>query len=100
AVKGVIGSAVPRRRLVPVVELEELTGLHVARVDSGRGVADSGHIVAHADRLQRFDRLRTDIDRGADLAQGWSGLENLRDDPNGLQRMRGRDSGEPAADDR
>ena len=100
AVKGVIGSAVPRRSLVPVIELEELAGLHVAGVDSGRGVADSGHIVANADRLQRFDGLRTDIDRGADLAQGRSGLENLRLDPDGLQRMRGRDPGEPAADDR
>jgi hypothetical protein len=100
AVKGVIGSAIPRRGLVPVVELEELAGLHVAGVDPGRCVADRGDIVADADRLQRFDRLRTDIDRGADLAQGRSGLENLRLYPDGLQRMRGRDPGEPAADNR
>jgi hypothetical protein len=36
AVKGVIGSAVARRSLSPIVEFEELTGLHVARVDAGR----------------------------------------------------------------
>src|SRR5947209_20157783 len=36
AVKGVVGSAVPRCSLVPIVEFEELAGLHVARVDSGR----------------------------------------------------------------
>ena len=100
AVKGVIGSAVPRRSLVPIVEFEELAGLHVARVDSGRQVPDGGDLVADADRLQRLDGLRADVDRGADLAQGRSGLENLRLDPEGLQRIRGREPGEPAADNR
>ena len=100
AVKGVIGGSVPRRSLVPIVQFEELTGLHVARVDSGRCVPDSGDLVAHADRLQRLDRLRAYIDRGADLAQGRSGLENLRLHAEGLQRMRGGEPGEPAADDR
>ena len=100
AVKGVIGSAVPRRSLVPIVQFEELTGLHVARVDSGRCVRDSGDFVANADRLQRLDGLRAYVDRGADLAQSRSGLENLRLHPEGLQRMRGREPGEPAADNR
>ena len=59
AVKGVIGSAVPLRGLVPIVEFEELAGLHVARVDSARQMPDGGDFVANADRLQRFDGLRT-----------------------------------------
>ena len=100
AVKGVIGSAVPLRSLLPIVEFEELTGLHVARVDSGRRVPDSGDFVANTDRLQRFDGLRAYVDRGADLAQSRSGLENLRLDPKGLQRIRGREPGKPPADNR
>ena len=67
--KGVIGSAVPLRSLVPIVEFQELAGLHVARVDSARQVRDSGDLVAKADRLQGFGGLRAYIDRGADLAQ-------------------------------
>ena len=100
AVKGVIGSAVPRRSLEPIVEFEELTGLHVARVDSGRCGPDSGDFIANADRLERLVGLRAYIDRGADLAQGRRGLEKLRLYPEGLQRARGRDPGEPAADNR
>ena len=100
AVKGVIGRAVPLRSLEPIVEFEELTGLHVARVDAGRRVRDRGDLVADADRLQRLDGLRAGVDRGADLAQGRSGLEHLRLDPEGLQRIRGREPGEPAADNR
>src|SRR6185295_5264410 len=99
-VKGVIGSSVPRRSLEPVVEFEELTGLHVARVDSRRCGPDSGDAVANADRLQRFDGLRAGVDRGADLAQGRSGLEDLRLHSERLQRIRGRKPGEPAADNR
>src|SRR5262245_8610795 len=78
AVKAVIGSAVPRPGLVPIVEFEELAGLHVARVDAGRCGPDRGDLVAETDRLQRFEGLRTDIDRGADLAQSRCGLEDLR----------------------
>ncbi len=100
AVKGVIGSAVPLRSLEPVVEFEELAGLHVARVDSGRRGPDGGDLVANADRLQRFDGLRACVDRGADLAQRRRGLEHLRLHPEGLQRIRGREPGEPAADNR
>jgi hypothetical protein len=85
---------------VAVVELEELARLHVARVDAGRRVRDRGDLVADADRLQRLDRLRADVDRGADLAQGRSRLEHIRLDPDGPERLRGREPGEPAADDR
>ena len=78
AVKAVIGSAVARRGLVPIVEFEELAGLHVARVDAGRCGRDRGDLVAETDCLQRFEGLRTDVDRGADLPQGRCGLEDLR----------------------
>src|SRR5271163_2485303 len=100
AVKGVIGSAVPRRGLQPIVEFKELTGLHVARVESWRCGANSGDLVAEADRLQRFRGLRADVDRGADLAQSRSGLENLRLGPEGLKRLRRCKPGEPAANNR
>src|SRR5215813_13252888 len=63
AVKAVIGSAVARRGLVPIVEFEELAGLHVARVDSGRCGRDGGDLVAKTDRLQRFEGLWTDVAR-------------------------------------
>src|SRR6516162_6670409 len=78
AVKAVIGRAVSRRSLVPIVELEELAGLHVTRVDSGRCGRDGGDFAAKIDCLQRFEGLWTDVDRGADLAQGRCGLEHLR----------------------
>src|SRR5262249_61882564 len=81
AMKGVIGSAVPRCSLVPIVEFEELAGLHVARVDSRRCGCDSGDLVAEIDRLQRLKGLRTYVDRGADLAQGRSSVEDLRRPP-------------------
>src|ERR1700730_4730570 len=100
AVKAVIGSAVPSRSLVPIVEFEELAGLHIARVDSGRCGPDRGDFVAKVDRLQCFKGLRTYVDRGADLAQSGSGLEHLRPHPEGPQRMRGRKPGKPAADNR
>src|SRR5260370_17644588 len=87
AVKAVIGSAVPSRSLVPIVEFEELAGLHIARVDSGRCGPDRGDFVAKVDRLQRFKGLRTYVDRGTDLAQGGSGLENLRLHPQAPHRM-------------
>src|SRR5262249_16347107 len=83
AVKGVVGSAVPRRGLVPIVELEEFAGLHIARVDSGGCGPDSRDFAAETHRLQRFKGLRTYIDCGADLAQSRSGLENLRLHPEG-----------------
>ena len=85
---------------MPIVEFEELAGLHVARVDAGRCVRDGGDLVADADRLQRLDGLRADVDGGADLAQSRSRLENLRLDPEGLQRLRDREPGKPAADNR
>ena len=100
AMKAVIGRAVAHRSLVPVVEFEELAGLHVARVDAGRRVGDSRDLVADADRAQRLDGLRAGVDRGADLAQGRGGLEHLRLHPEGPQRVCGREPGEPAADDR
>jgi hypothetical protein len=50
--------------------------------------------------LQRFDGLRAYVDRGADLAQSGSGLENLRLQPEGLQPVRDGESGKPAADNR
>src|SRR5262249_33895437 len=100
AVKGVIGSAVARRGLSAVVELEELTGLHVARVDAGRRIRDRGHLVAGTDRLQRLDGWRADIDRGADLAQSRRRLEDLHLQPEGPQRVGGGEAGEPAADNR
>src|SRR5262245_11699591 len=100
AVKGVIGSAVARRSLAPIVEFEELTGLHVARIDAGRRVGDGGDLVAEIDRSQRLDGLRADVDRGADLAQGRRRLEHLRRHAEGPQRVRGRKPGESAADDR
>src|SRR5262249_10994011 len=100
AVKAVIGSVVPCCSLVPIVEFEELAGLHIARVDSGRCGPDRGDFVAKVDRLQRFKGLRTYVDRGADLAQGGSGLEHLRPHPQGPQRMRGPRHGKPPADNR
>ena len=100
AMEGVIGSAEPRRILVPIVEFEELAGLHVARVDSRRCGGDGGDRVAKADRVERFDRLRAYVDRGADLAEGGSRLEHLRLHSEGCQRTRGRKPGEPAADNR
>ena len=66
----------------------------------GDAVADGGDLVADADRPQRFDGLRACVDRGADLAQRRRGLENLRLDAERLQRLRGREPGKPAADDR
>ncbi len=93
AVKRVIGRAVLLCGLAPVVEFEKFTGLHVARVDAGRRVADGGDLVANADRLQRFDGLRTGVDGGADFAQSRSGFENLRLHSEGLEcaaRSRGR----------
>ena len=50
--------------------------------------------------LQRLDGLRAGIDGGADLAERRRRLEDLRLNPEGLQRIRGREPGEPAADDR
>src|SRR5262249_43985820 len=100
AVKGVIGSAVPRCSLVPVVEFEELTRLHVARVDSGRRRRDSGDFAAKTDRLQRFIGLRTYVDPGAALAQSRCPPETPRPHPEGPQRRRGREPGEPPADNR
>ena len=100
AVKGVIRSAEPLRSLEPVVEFQELAGLHVAGVDAARQMPDGGDLVADADRLQRLDGLRARVDRGADLAQSRRGLENLRLHPEGLQRVRGGEPGEPAADNR
>src|SRR5262249_57337484 len=78
AVKAVIRSAVPRPGLVPIVEFEELAGLHVARVDAGRCGPDRGDLVAETDRLQRFEGLRTDVDRSADLAPGRCSVDGLR----------------------
>src|SRR6266700_4197304 len=95
AVKGVIGSVVSRGILSPIVEFEELASLHITRVDSGRCRRDGGDLVAKVDRLQRFDRLRTDIDRSADLAQSRGNLEDL---PEGPQRMRDGEPSEPVAD--
>src|SRR6516162_6961654 len=86
AVKAVIGRAVSRRSLVPIVEFEELAGLHVTRVDSGRCGRDGGDFAAKIDCLQRFKGLRAYVDSRADLAQRRSGLENLRLHPKGLQR--------------
>ena len=98
AVKGVIGSVVSRGILSPIVEFEELASLHITRVDSGRCRRDGGDLVAKVDRLQRFDRLRTDIDRSADLAQSRGNLEDLRLYAEGPQRMRDGEPSEPAAD--
>src|SRR5262249_8563008 len=98
AVKGVIGGAVSRGILSPIVEFEKLAGLHVARVDAGRCRRNSGDLIAETDRLQRFDRLRTDIDRSADLAQGRCSLEDLRLYAESPQRMRSREPGEATAD--
>src|SRR5262245_53851529 len=100
AVKGVVRGPVSRRRFLPIVEFEELAGLQVARVDSGRRGADRGDLVANPDRLQRLDGLRTDVDGGADLAQRRGRLEHLRGDPEGLERVRGSEPGEPATDNR
>jgi hypothetical protein len=61
AMKGVIGRAVPLRGLEPIVEFEELAGLHVARVDAARQMPDGGDLVADADRLQRLDGLRAEL---------------------------------------
>jgi len=57
AMKSVIGGAVPLRGYEPIVEFEELTGLHVARVDSRRRGPYRGDFVANAGSLQRLDGL-------------------------------------------
>jgi len=99
AMEAVIGRAVARRGLVPVVEFEELAGQHVAGVDAGRRVGDSRDLLADADRAQRLDGLRAGVDRGADLAEHRGGLEDFRRDAEGLERVRRGEPGEPAADD-
>jgi hypothetical protein len=99
AMIGVVGRAITLRRLLAVVELDELAGLHVAGVHAGRRPADGRDLVADADRLQRLDGLRAGVDGGADLAQRRGGLEDLRLDGEFPQRIRRREAGEPAADD-
>src|SRR5215831_3046960 len=96
--KAVVGSAVTLGGLEPVVEFEKLTGLHIAGIDSRRPMADSGDLVPNTDRLQRLDRLWAGIDCSSDLAQRWSRFKNLGGQSDSLQRIRGRESGEPAAD--
>src|ERR1051326_2461687 len=100
AVKRVIGRAVALGQFETIVELEKLAGLHVAGVHAWRAVADGGDLVAQADRPQRLDGLRAGIDRGADLAELRRRLEHVSGDTKMLQRIRGRKSGQPAADDR
>ena len=65
--------------------------------------ADAGHHVFIGSRSpERAQAAAAAINArvGADLAQGRSGLENLRRHPDGFQRLRGREPGEPSADDR
>jgi hypothetical protein len=84
AMKRVVRSAIPLRHLESIIELEKLTRLHVARVNSRRQVPDRGDLFADTDRLQCFDGLRTRVNGGADLTQRRSGLENFSLDPEGL----------------
>jgi hypothetical protein len=100
AVKRIIWSAVARRHFETIIEFEKLAGLHVARVNSRREVSDRSDLFANPNRLQRFNGLRACVYGGADLAQCRSGLENLSLDPEDLERVRDREPGEPAADDR
>jgi hypothetical protein len=83
AVKGVIGGAVARRRLDPIVEFEEFAGLQVPRVDTRRRGADSRNFLANADRAQRLDGLRAGVNRRADLAERRRGLKQLSLYPQG-----------------
>ena len=100
AVKAVVGGAVAFRELEPIVEFEEPAGQHVARIDARRQVPDSSDPVADADRPEGLDSLRARVDGGADLAQSRRGFENLSLDAEALQRLRGRDSRKPAANNR
>jgi len=65
----------------------------------GEILAAAAIFVAKPDRAQHADRLRTDIDAGADLAEGRRALENIRFDAEMGQRGRRRQSGQTAPDD-
>src|SRR5215472_4525112 len=100
AMKRIIRSAVLFPDLAPVGEFEKITGLHVAGVDARRQMPDRGDLLADTDRSQRFDGLRTGIDRSSDFAEFRSGLENVRSDAKALERVRGCRARQSAADDR
>src|SRR5262249_50704660 len=96
----VIGCAVLLGSLETIVELEELAGVHVARIDAGRTMPDGLDLLADADRAQRLHRLRAGVDGGADLAEHGRLLEHLSLDPDSSKRVRGRKAREAAADNR
>ena len=82
--------------MIAIVELG--ARVHVTGQDAGRDIGRRGDGVPEPDRAQDPDRLRTDIDASADLAEPWCGLKNLGGYANfGEGRCR-RQSGKTAAD--
>src|ERR1700722_18140640 len=68
AMERVVGSAISLAGLESIVEFEELTGVHVPGVNSGRRVADSGNLFAATDGAQRLHGLWADVNGGAYFA--------------------------------
>jgi hypothetical protein len=71
--------------------------MHVAREHPGRDIGRRGDGLAEPDRAQHPDRLRADIDAGADLAEMRRGLENLCGEAEFGERCRRRQPGKTAA---
>src|ERR1700677_2236688 len=82
-------------RMIAIVERG--ARMHVAREHPGRDIGRRGDGLAKPDRAQHPDRLRADIDAGADLAEMRRGLENLSREAEFGERCRRRQPGKTAA---
>ncbi len=83
--------------LVAIVKLG--ASVHVAGQDAGSDIRNRRDLIAQPDRAQRPDRLWTDIDARADLAEARRALKDICFDAEMRQRGRGRQSGETTPDD-
>ena len=98
AVEGAERRAESRLNVCVIAIVERGARVHVAGEHAGRDIGRRGDGVPEPDRAQDPDRLRTDIDASADLAEPWCGLKNLGGYANfGEGRCR-RQSGKTAAD--
>jgi hypothetical protein len=79
--------------------VERGTRVHIARENAGSDIGRRGNAVAKPDRAQRADRLRADIDPGADLAKARRGFENFCREAEFGKRGRRRQTGKAAAGD-